>query len=124
MISPHGDDVEVGMGDAEAGDGVADALWLQCFLDAEAEGFADAEEVGGEFVFEIDEVIDVGLWQDDGMALPDGPVIEDREGAIILVKFPSGDVSPDDFAEDAGHDGELLEGAKGMRLVAASFRRS
>ena len=61
MISPHGDDVEVGMGDTEAGDGVADALWLEGVLDAEAEFLADTEEVGGEFVFEIDEVIDVGL---------------------------------------------------------------
>jgi hypothetical protein len=113
MISPHRDDVAVGMGDAESGDGIADALRLQ--------GLLDAEEMPGDVFVEVDEVIDVDLWQDDGVALPDRSVVEDREDAVIFIKFPGGDSALNDFAEDAAH-GDGFDG--GIGSEAGSFERS
>lgn len=119
----EGYDVDVGVGNFEAGDHQADADGTEGRLLGGRDHPGDFEEMRRDTRVEIDPVVDLGTRYDQGVPGRQRVDGQEADGDVVPPHEAPGELAGDDAAEDAGHAVTVaLRGDRGAAVYARTVR--
>ena len=96
-----GQHYEVRVGDTETVNDVADTCIGEVPPDAARDALGQDEHVGGQFIGQVAEVVNVLPWDDEQLSRANLPDFEEGNTVLVLVNEARRSIALDDLAEDA-----------------------
>src|SRR5690606_25728471 len=96
--------MDMGMGNFEAGRHHADTTAGNAFLEGAGDFSGERKDAGKEGLIEGEKLVDFLLWNDESVSRRNGINIEEGQKTVVLDDFFGGNLPPNDEREKGGHD--------------------